>query len=213
MTIENIKCFQYSHILQRSYLILRSQKPLLGQDLVEEVEAASPCLLLLRRHFLLLLQDGAARQAVQPGSKFWSCVATRQATDAGYGSLNHLCLWGLLRFQLHYFHSWAMNKFIMCIVPQSYLYETFCRPPAPGLGNCPPLLYCSSQLPTLPRSFSGGLPSDISEQTLIQVCSFVYTTHSAFCNLLAHLKKEHLLFFYVNLNRSSVFLSKLLSVF
>ena len=57
-----------------------------------------------------------------------------------------------------------MNKFIMCIVPQSYLYETFCRPPAPGLGNCPPLLYCSSQLPTLPRSFSGGVPSDISEQ-------------------------------------------------
>ena len=67
-----------------------------------------------------------------------------------------------------------MNKFIMCIVPQSYLYETFCRPPAPGLGNCPPLLYCSSQLPTLPRSFSGGVPSDISEQTLVQVCSFVY---------------------------------------
>ena len=31
-TIENIECFQYSHTLQRSYLILRSQKPLLGQD-------------------------------------------------------------------------------------------------------------------------------------------------------------------------------------
>jgi len=48
----------------RSAAIVRSQKPLLGQDLVEEVEAASPCLLLLRRHFLLLLQGGAARQAV-----------------------------------------------------------------------------------------------------------------------------------------------------
>ena len=39
-----------------------------------------------------------------------------------------------------------MNKFITCIVPQSYFNETFCRPPAPGLGNCPPLLYCRSQL-------------------------------------------------------------------
>ena len=32
VTIENIKCFQYSYTLQRSYLILRSQRPLLGQD-------------------------------------------------------------------------------------------------------------------------------------------------------------------------------------
>ena len=36
-----------------------------------------------------------------------------------------------------------MNKFITCIVPQD---ETFCRPPAPGLGKCPLLLYCRSQL-------------------------------------------------------------------
>ena len=44
--------------------------------------SASTCLPLLRRHFLLLLQGGKttpARQAVQPWSKFSSCLATRQA--------------------------------------------------------------------------------------------------------------------------------------
>ena len=44
--------------------------------------SASACLPLLRRHFLLLLQGGKttpARQAVQPWSKFSSCLATRQA--------------------------------------------------------------------------------------------------------------------------------------
>ena len=86
-TLENIECFQYSHTLQRSYLILGHRglcwvKTQQVDLLMEEVEAASPCLLLLRRHFLLLLQGGEstpARQAVQPWSKFCSYLATRQA--------------------------------------------------------------------------------------------------------------------------------------
>ena len=46
-----------------------------------------------------------------------------------------------------------------------------CRPPAPGLGN-----YCRSQLVLYStKIFLGGVPWDISEQTLVQVCSFVYT--------------------------------------
>ena len=195
-TIENIKCFQYSHTLQRWYLILRSQKPLLDQDQASRPpgggggssfslpsSAASP---------LHASPPRWREYASEAGSPILEQVllmsrhsaGTPSPAGAGYGSLNHerttrssspqlktlswptslpssmarhwrepkafqiciLCPWGLLTFQFDYFHSWAMNKFITCIVPQSYFDETFCRPAAPGLGKCPLLLYCRSQL-------------------------------------------------------------------
>ena len=221
LTIKNIKCFQCSHTLQLSYLIIRSQKPLLGQDQARRTpgggggssfslpsSAASP---------LPASPPRWREHASEAGSPTLEQVllisrhsaGTPSPAGAGYGSLNHerttrssspqlktlswptslpssmarhwrepkalqiciLCPWGLLTFQFDYFHSWAMNKFITCIVPQD---ETFCGPPAPGLGKCPLLLYCRSQLvllyQDLPRRGAlGHLKADL------QVCSFVYT--------------------------------------
>ena len=62
-----------------------------------------------------------------------------------------------------------MNKFIMCIVPQSHFDENFA-----GLLH---LVWATTAGPNSSYStkiFLGGVPWDISEQTLVQVCSFVY---------------------------------------
>ena len=100
-TLENIKCFQYSHTLQRSYLILRSQKPLLGQDPASRPpgggggssfslpsSAASP---------LPASPPRWREHASEAGSPTLEQVllmsrhspSTPSPADTGYGSLNH----------------------------------------------------------------------------------------------------------------------------
>ena len=66
-----------------------------------------------------------------------------------------------------------VNKFI---VPQAYLDETCCRPPPPGLGNCPLLLYCGSQIVLLYQEFPwtgalGHLGADLGPG--LQFCEHV----------------------------------------
>ena len=77
----------------------------------------------------------------------------------------------------------CVNKFIMCIVLQVCLDETFCRPPPPGLGNCPPLLYCRSQIVLLYQDFPwtgalGHLGADLGPG--LQYCEHVNCFSSTF---------------------------------
>ena len=107
----------------------------------------------------------------------------------------------------------------MCIVPQSYLNETFWRPPAPGRETAPPLLYSRSQLVLLyqdlpGRGALGRLKADLGPG--VQFCVHnELLLDSAFCNLLAYLKNKSIWYsckpeFYDQL---LVFWLKLLSVF
>ena len=123
---------------------------------------------LLLRHFLLLLQGGnslpAMRQALQSWRKFCSCLDTSQAlasavsttetrtVGAGesYKALQQICSLGL----------WGV------------LTSLFWRPPPPGLGSCPPLLYCRSQLGLLPWTGAlGHLGADVGPG--LQFCEHV----------------------------------------
>ena len=72
----------------------------------------------------------------------------------------------------------CVNKFIMWIVPQAYLDETFFRSPPHGLGNSPSTAGPNSSY--FAKIFLRRVPCDFSEQTLVQVlCTFELLLDSA----------------------------------
>ena len=106
-------------------------------------------------------------------------LMSRHFPGTGFSSLNHRdqdsWRWRELQGSTTDLQPWlvgCVNKFFMCIVPQAHLDETFCRPPPPGLGSCPPLLYCRSQLGLLPWTGAlGHLGADVGPG--LQFCEHV----------------------------------------
>ena len=113
-------------------------------------------------------------------------LMSRHFPGTGFSSLNHRdqdsWRWRELQGSTTDLQPWSVRF----IVPQAYLDETYCRPPPPGLGNCPPLLYCRSQIVLLYQDFPwtgalGHLGADLGPG--LQYCEHVNCFSATFCFL------------------------------